>query len=251
MAKNIAKNIAKNKFINTIENKDGYGDIEFANKIFIFDSESECINHKTLKNVLQKIELIKLNNRDGRYDKIKEIEIYINTYGGLLDQGVGIHDIIKNCKKLNIKTNGIVYGECCSSGVIILQACDRRIISENSHIMIHYGSISISDSNPQDLYSRFNNYKNEIKTIESILVNRINQTISERIKKDKNYLNKVIECVNNIIKTQKFNLNLIIKEKNENDFYLNLNNIIYEFLSRDTYLNAQESYILGLIDEII
>jgi ATP-dependent protease ClpP protease subunit len=66
----------------------------------------------------------------------KPITIIMNNYGGDVRHGMAIYDAIKDCKNhVTIK----VYGGAMSMGSIILQAADRRIMSQNSRLMIHYG----------------------------------------------------------------------------------------------------------------
>lgn len=77
-----------------------------------------------------------------------EITIIMNNPGGDEYDGLGIYDAIKACKN---HITIIVYGKAMSMGGIILQAADKRIMSENSRFMMHYGSFA-SNGNAQDVY---------------------------------------------------------------------------------------------------
>lgn len=67
----------------------------------------------------------------------KPITIIMNNLGGDWYHGMGIYDAIKACKNhITIK----VFGYAMSMGSIIIQAADKRIMSPNSRMMIHYGT---------------------------------------------------------------------------------------------------------------
>lgn len=67
------------------------------------------------------------------------INLFINSEGGDNLYCKAIFDLIKGCKNF---VRGMVYGEACSSASIFLQACDERLMSPNSYLMIHYGDES-------------------------------------------------------------------------------------------------------------
>lgn len=69
------------------------------------------------------------------------INIIINSEGGDLTQCKAIYDVIAGSINL---VRGVVYGEASSSASIILQACDERLMTPNSYLMIHYGEESTS-----------------------------------------------------------------------------------------------------------
>ena len=66
----------------------------------------------------------------------KPITVIMNNPGGDWYHGMAIFDAIKTCKN---HVSIIVYGYAMSMGSIILQASDRRVMSSNSKMMIHYG----------------------------------------------------------------------------------------------------------------
>lgn len=78
----------------------------------------------------------------------KPITIIMNNPGGDDYDGLAIYDAIKACKN---HVTIVVYGKAMSMGGIILQAADKRIMSENSRFMMHYGTFSIS-ANSKDAY---------------------------------------------------------------------------------------------------
>lgn len=69
------------------------------------------------------------------------ITLLINSAGGDVDDGWAIYDAIK-CSVVPVV--GIVLGTCQSSAMTILQACHKRLVSPNSTLMIHDGTVSLS-----------------------------------------------------------------------------------------------------------
>lgn len=62
------------------------------------------------------------------------IEIEIFSDGGDFDFGLAIYDLLCNYQG---QITGIVKCYCCSVAVIILQACDKRLMHEHAKLMIH------------------------------------------------------------------------------------------------------------------
>lgn len=70
-----------------------------------------------------------------------DIEIVLNSCGGCVTSGFAMHDAIKACvNPVTIKG----YGAVMSIASVILQAADKRIVSENCRIMIHRGSTELA-----------------------------------------------------------------------------------------------------------
>ena len=64
----------------------------------------------------------------------RHITLHLNTPGGEVDQGVAIHNAILNYKPgVTICVDGLA----ASMGSYILQAATRRIVSNNSMVMVH------------------------------------------------------------------------------------------------------------------
>lgn len=64
------------------------------------------------------------------------INVFINNEGGEVTHGLAIYDAIKGCSN---HVRGMIYGEACSMASYILQACDERLMSPHSYLMIHEG----------------------------------------------------------------------------------------------------------------
>lgn len=75
------------------------------------------------------------------------IVLYISSPGGAIHDAFAIYDAIKACPA---DIAGIATGVCWSSATLILQACDRRLITPNASLMMHAGSIAISEASPEE-----------------------------------------------------------------------------------------------------
>lgn len=69
------------------------------------------------------------------------IHIIISSFGGEVDAGLGIYDAISLSPCPTVAT---IFGPCQSMALIILQACDTRLASPNSTLMMHSGAVSTS-----------------------------------------------------------------------------------------------------------
>ncbi len=73
---------------------------------------------------------------------IGEITLILNSEGGCCSSGFAIYDAIKLC---NNEVKIRVIGSVMSMATIILQAGDKRFMSENSRFMLHRGEIALHD----------------------------------------------------------------------------------------------------------
>lgn len=67
-------------------------------------------------------------------DMQEKIVIHICSYGGILSAGLALYDFIKN---MQVTTVASVEGVAMSAATLILLACDERIMSDNSVVLIH------------------------------------------------------------------------------------------------------------------
>lgn len=88
------------------------------------------------------------------------IKIILNSPGGDVFQGLAIYDAIKR-SPCHIEI--LATGQCMSAASIILQAADKRILSENCTVMVHEGEDSNSGS-PADVlaWAKFGQHINKI-----------------------------------------------------------------------------------------
>jgi len=62
------------------------------------------------------------------------VTLRINSGGGSMIEGMAMYDLIKNSQA---QVTGIVEGMAASMAGVLLQACDKRIMTANSRLMIH------------------------------------------------------------------------------------------------------------------
>lgn len=99
------------------------------------DSEEDPgVDYKMSVNFLKNIELLDSINH-------KPIHISMQSIGGSWAPGMVIFDAITNAKS---PVTIVVHGQAESMSSIILQAADKRLITQNAYCMIHYGSTSIT-----------------------------------------------------------------------------------------------------------
>lgn len=65
---------------------------------------------------------------------VDEINVYINSYGGAVSEGLAIYNALKNHKAT---VNTYCQGFACSIASVIMQAGDTRYMCSNSLLMIH------------------------------------------------------------------------------------------------------------------
>jgi ATP-dependent Clp protease protease subunit len=66
----------------------------------------------------------------------RPISIYLNTVGGDRSAALGMYDLIRACKQPVLIVG---YGEVASGGILILQAGDVRLLSNNCMVLVHPG----------------------------------------------------------------------------------------------------------------
>lgn len=91
-------------------------------EIFIEDGDIQEI---AARNIVKRLLLL---------DTGEEINVYINSGGGVFSDGFTIYDAIRSCRS---PVYGTVVGKAASMAVLILQACHRRLARENSTISFH------------------------------------------------------------------------------------------------------------------
>ena len=77
--------------------------------------------------------------RELSQDNPKPINLYINSAGGNVTDGLAIHDVVRHLISRGIEVSVIVQGMAYSMGSIVLQAASegRRLTYPHSWIMIH------------------------------------------------------------------------------------------------------------------
>lgn len=159
----------------------------------------------------------------------KPINIIMNNPGGSVVHGMAIYDAIKLCKNhITVK----VIGQASSMGSIILQAADRRLMTQNSKILIHWGEITIG-SNNRNVYKHISDSKKD----DAWMVDMFMEKVSGREIPLSLYLKligKEEEAPKNSVKKVKI-------EKKQ----------LEKMLDFDTILDAETALLLNFIDEVM
>ncbi len=102
----------------------------------------------------------------------KPITILLNSPGGDIINGMAIYDAIKACQhEVIIK----VFGYAMSMGSILLQAGDRRLLSPNCKVMIHYGYEGHAWDHPKTVQKWAEEGKRLTKTMEEIYLTKLRE----------------------------------------------------------------------------
>lgn len=75
-----------------------------------------------------------LSNQLDAMNDVSEINVYINSYGGEVKEGIAIYNALRRHKA---KVRTICDGFACSIASVIFMAGDERIMNEASALMIH------------------------------------------------------------------------------------------------------------------
>ena len=107
----------------------------------------------------------------------KPVTCFLSSGGGDLDMGFAIYDLFRNFENtLNI----VAIGGCCSAATVILLAGDNKLITANSFLMIHQGTISItSDESPQNTDKWLDHYKVYTNRMIKLYSDRMNIPVSK------------------------------------------------------------------------
>lgn len=66
---------------------------------------------------------------------INSIELYINSIGGYVDEGVAIYNLLK---RQNVPVTAYIDGMACSIASVVAMAADKIIMPSNTTMMIHH-----------------------------------------------------------------------------------------------------------------
>lgn len=142
-----------------------YG-LDVPNRIIKMSGSSEegDVDHSMASDFIKNMSVLATINTE-------PITIIMNNPGGDWYHGMAIYDFIKDCP---CEVTIIVYGYAMSMGSIILQAADRRFMSQHSSLMIHYG-MSGEYAHTLDFIKTADQTKKLNKTMEDIYLKKIRQ----------------------------------------------------------------------------
>jgi ATP-dependent Clp protease, protease subunit len=99
------------------------------------------------------------------------ITIKMNNIGGDIYHGMAIYDAISTCQN---RITIITYGHAMSMGSLILQAADKRIMTPNARMMLHYGQGQVS-GHLLNIYKTVDELKVMDEMINGIYLSRVKE----------------------------------------------------------------------------
>lgn len=105
--------------------------------------------------------LLELDSRSKR-----PIRLIIHAEGGCVEGALALYDCIRS---LRSEVVGVVMGTAYSSALLVLQACDKRLITENSAVMMHAGQCSTGRVSPMEMVNTSSFYKEVMDNFERIV----------------------------------------------------------------------------------
>ena len=133
---------------------------------------------------------------------INEINVYINSYGGELSEGLAIYNALKQHKAI---VNTYVMGFACSSASLIFMSGDNRYMSSSSMLMIH-NAISSCYGNSEDMRAMAETLDKMNSAIRNVYADNINISMDDlKTLLDNETFLTCDECINYGFATDTFN----------------------------------------------
>lgn len=101
-----------------------------ARRVYVFGPISDKSVHELMPGIFM------LDETEG------PIGVHISTIGGDIDAGMALYDMVRACKN---PTTTFGTGGVYSIGAVLLQAGQKRIMTENSLLMVHNASFTLGD----------------------------------------------------------------------------------------------------------
>lgn len=129
------------------------------------ENEPDGVTHYMATQFLKNLHILESLNKD-------PVTIWLNTDGGSCIDGYAIYDAIKASKcHITVK----VYGCAMSMGHTILQAADERVMTPNSSLMFHAGTVGSSSNQVWETYRSAEFDKRFMERLYKITLDRINE----------------------------------------------------------------------------
>lgn len=181
----------------------------------------------------------------------KPITIIMNNLGGDWYHGMAIYDAIRACKSpVTIRA----FGHAMSMGSIILQAADKRVLSENSRFMIHYGTEGYS-GHSKNMAKWATEGQRVNHTMENIYLDGMEDRDEEMYETDPQYMEKLLTRVLNRQNEGSIPPRKSVKVKLAPRPSLqrreDMRHYLEQLLNYDTILTPEETVALGLADEVL
>lgn len=134
-------------------------------RILFLTSELDRRMESSIKYLLTSIEI--------QASSTKPIRLIIDCVGGNVEAALALFDFFES---LHSPIHGIVFGECSSAALIVLQGCTKRFAAKHSRFSTHLISLHINMSIDDYAHERINQNirrSKELKRyVETIMVNR-------------------------------------------------------------------------------
>jgi ATP-dependent Clp protease protease subunit len=139
-------------------------------------------------------------------NKTKPIDVYINSYGGSIYDGLALYDFLRACSYTTIRTHA--SGKIMSMAFMLYLAGDERYSSPRARFMNHQGA-----DDPG--YHNLANLKAHVKELDD-LENMCLDILDERTKKTRAWWKKEIEVKDKYYsKAQALKLGIVTDDKYE------------------------------------
>lgn len=125
LTRDFNKTINKKLSSDNTDNFIGHG-IDIENRVIHLTDD---IDAQTSGRVIKGLQLMMVKNKE------KDIDIYINSFGGCPYSSIGLYNFIRTLKTCDVNTYNI--GCAMSGGSIIFMAGDNRYMYEDTVFMIH------------------------------------------------------------------------------------------------------------------
>lgn len=197
--------MARKNSTDDIQNFHDYG-IYIPTRTIQFPVMDDCdISQASVNQVISNLHILET------IDSVKPITFVLNSYGGDVYQALGLYDYIRS---MTCEVYIQAIGVCMSGATLILQAGDKRIISENCTFMMHVGSEGYAEDHAL-------NVRRWVKHSEQVIEPKMKSIYASRIKR------KPKETESQLEKR------------------------IEKLLALDTILTSEQVIDLGLADEVL
>ena len=120
---------------------------------------------------------VKKQLKDIAQSRASHIIVNINSYGGDVNHGISIHDLLAEHKA---KVTTVIHGHTASAATIISQAGDIRKMSDNALFLVHRAS-TFAIGNSSDIKTALSDLEKCDETIANIYAKRTGKTIEEAL----------------------------------------------------------------------
>jgi ATP-dependent Clp protease protease subunit len=109
--------------------------------IYLYDDiQGDCCNYWTGETIESETSCKHIKETLECCGDVQFINLYINSYGGDVKEGLGIYNILK---RHSAYKTAYIDGFACSIASVIPMACDKIVMGVNSLMMVHHASMYV------------------------------------------------------------------------------------------------------------